>query len=74
MPPQIVKVTKPKGIGLNRPPSENEDIDTEAFMLRDRSEQDLADYDAGFKVGIEGGSDDATKSIAWQRGWAEAQE
>jgi hypothetical protein len=48
--------------------------DDEPFLLRERSDKEIAEYDAGFEAGSNGGSDDDTKSIAWQRGWAEAQE
>jgi hypothetical protein len=48
--------------------------DEDSFMLRKRSEQEIADYDEGFAAGSEGKECDITKSLAWQRGWAEAQE
>ena len=48
--------------------------DEDPFMLRERSEQELADYDEGFAAGSQGKEPDDTKSLAWQRGWAEAQE
>ncbi|MBB5329413.1 hypothetical protein [Tunturiibacter gelidoferens] len=48
--------------------------DTEPFMLRQRTNEEIADYDKGFECGQEGGQNDDTKSQAWQRGWAEAQE
>ena len=54
--------------------SEHEDIDLEPFMLRDRSAEEVADYDAGFKAGSQGSASDQGKSDAWYRGWAEAQE
>jgi hypothetical protein len=49
-------------------------IDTEPFMLRKRTDEEVADYDKGFECGQSGGQNDDTKSEAWQRGWAEAQE
>jgi hypothetical protein len=49
-------------------------IDTEPFMLRKRTDEEVADYDKGFECGQKGGQNDDTKSQAWQRGWAEAQE
>ena len=48
--------------------------DTEPFKLRQRTEEEIADYDKGFEVGQNGGQNDDTKSEAWQSGWAEAQE
>jgi hypothetical protein len=50
------------------------DSDNEPFMLRQRTEEEVADYDKGFESGQKGGPNDDTKSEAWQRGWAEAQE
>jgi hypothetical protein len=49
-------------------------LDVEPFMLLQRSDEELADYDKGFECGQSGGQNDDTKSDAWQRGWAEAQE
>jgi hypothetical protein len=48
--------------------------DDEPFLLKQRSEEDIADYDKGFECGQSGGQNDDTKSEAWQRGWAESQE
>jgi hypothetical protein len=53
--------------------SEDEDID-EPFMMAKHSPEEIADYDAGFAAGSDGKEPDDTKSLAWQRGWAEAQE
>jgi hypothetical protein len=50
------------------------DVDSEPFMLRQRTDEEIADYDKGFEVGQKGGQIDDTKTQAWQRGWAEAQE
>jgi hypothetical protein len=50
------------------------DSDNEPFLLRQRTEEEIADYDKGFESGQKGGPNDDTKSEAWQRGWAEAQE
>jgi hypothetical protein len=49
-------------------------IDTEPFMLRKRTDEEVADYDKGFECEQKDGQNDDTKSQAWQRGWAEAQE
>jgi hypothetical protein len=49
-------------------------LDTEPFMLRQHSYEELSEYDKGFECGQSGGQNDDTKSEAWQRGWAEAQE
>ena len=48
--------------------------DQEPFMLRQHTDEEIADYDKGFECGQSGGQNDDTKSEAWQRGWAEAQE
>jgi hypothetical protein len=49
------------------------DID-EPFMMMEHSAEEIEDYDEGFAAGSQGKECDTTKSIAWQRGWAEAQE
>jgi hypothetical protein len=51
-----------------------EDVDTEPFILRERTPAEKADYDAGFKAGLEGKEPKDDRSAAWLRGWAEAQE
>jgi hypothetical protein len=38
------------------------------------SEEELSDYDAGFKAGSKGLPIDGTKSPAWHSGWSEAQD
>jgi hypothetical protein len=48
--------------------------DYEPFLMRQRTPEELADYDAGFIAGEDGKENDDTKSFAWQRGWGEAQE
>jgi hypothetical protein len=50
-----------------------EDVD-ELFLFRERTEVEMADYDAGFMAGEAGKGVDDTESLAWRRGWAEAQE
>jgi hypothetical protein len=52
---------------------ETEDVD-EPFLLRQRTEDEFADYDAGFCAAKDGKEHDETETIAWQRGWAEANE
>ena len=49
-------------------------LEDDPFMLHTRSDKEIADYSAGFKAGSNGEEVDNTKSLAWQRGWAEAQE
>jgi len=66
---RVVNVTDPEVIGVDPVPD-----DSEPFMLRQRSDEEIADYDKGFECGQSGGQNDDTKSEAWQRGWAEAQE
>ena len=48
--------------------------DDQPFHLEERSDEELAEYDKGFEAGQEGQPNDDTKTFAWQRGWAEAQE
>ena len=44
------------------------------FGSRDRTDEELAEYDKGVSAGLAGEPNDDTKSQAWQRGWADAQE
>ncbi|WP_433963845.1 hypothetical protein [Tunturiibacter gelidiferens] len=60
--------------GLSGEAAVDLDLDTEPFELRRHTDAEIADYDDGFKCGQSGGQNDDTKSAAWQRGWAEAQE
>ena len=48
----------------------------EATVSTEHSEEGLknADYEDGFRCGQNGGQNDDSKSEAWQRGWAKAQE
>jgi hypothetical protein len=48
--------------------------DEEPFLSRDRTEQEKTDFAAGYRSGESVSGIDDTKSDAWQRGWAEAQE
>jgi hypothetical protein len=53
---------------------EDLDDDEVSFLTKNRSEEEIVDYDLGFQAGTEGKPSDDTKSVAWQRGWVEAQE
>jgi hypothetical protein len=46
----------------------------EPFLLRERTREELAAYDAGFRAGEDGKRPDETKGLAWYRGWAEGQD
>jgi hypothetical protein len=48
--------------------------DNEPFLLNQRTEEEMADYGAGLNAGQAGEEIDDSKSEAWQRGWADAQE
>jgi hypothetical protein len=48
--------------------------DNEPFDAEVRTDEELADHDLGREAGLAGESNDDTKSAAWQRGWADAQE
>lgn len=48
--------------------------DNEPFLLNQRSEEEMANYGAGFNAGLAGENIDENESEAWLRGWAEAQE
>jgi hypothetical protein len=44
------------------------------FRARERTDEELLEYDLGIEGGFAGRRNDNTKSIAWQHGWAESQE
>jgi hypothetical protein len=67
--PAIETVSDPQLTGVDPVPD-----DTEPFMLRQHTNEEVGDYDDGFKAGFKGRPSDDAKSQAWQRGWAEAQE
>ena len=46
----------------------------EPFLIRQRTPEELTDYDAGFKAAIEGKESDDAQSFAWRCGYGEAQE
>jgi hypothetical protein len=46
----------------------------EPFLLRERTNEELVDYEAGFRAGEDGKGSDDTKSLAWHRGWFEGQD
>jgi hypothetical protein len=48
------------------------EIDSEPFMLRQRTDEEVADYDKAFECGKSDGQNDEAKSEAWQRGSAVA--
>jgi hypothetical protein len=48
--------------------------DNEPFLLNRRTDEEMADYHSGLNAGLAGKEVDASKSEAWQRGWAEAQD
>ena len=60
--------------GLSGEAAVDLDLDTEPFVMRSHTDAEIAHYDEGFKCGQSGGQNDDSKSQAWQRGWAEAQE
>jgi hypothetical protein len=70
---RIVKVTKPEVTGMGEPP---EDLIDESLPFRavPRTSQELEDFEQGLDAGMAGKPNDTTKSEAWQRGWADAQE
>jgi hypothetical protein len=87
MPPNTVTVSDPIVTGVRPVPDDIDKeaysesglsgeatADTEPFLSRKRTYEEVADYDRGFETGQKGGQNDDTKSQAWQRGWAEAQE
>jgi hypothetical protein len=61
-------------LAVMRTDQEVKDIDSESVDNLDRTDEELADHDIGFEEGLAGRPNDETKSSAWQRGWADAQE
>ena len=45
-----------------------------SFLYKQRSEEVLREYDAGYEAGSKGLALDASKNAAWRSGWSEAQE
>jgi hypothetical protein len=45
-----------------------------SFLYKRCSQEELREYDAGYKAGSKGLEMDASKSVAWRSGWSEAQE
>jgi hypothetical protein len=48
--------------------------DSVPFGAHELSDEDIEDHDRGVEAGLAGKPKDDTKSAAWQRGWADAQE
>jgi len=48
--------------------------DYEPFLVQKRSREQLIDLEEGFNTGSAGKITNDTKSEAWKRGWAEAQQ
>ena len=61
-------------LAVTKADHEVKEIDTESLDNSDRIDEELADHDIGFEEGLAGSPNDETKSSAWQRGWADAQE
>jgi hypothetical protein len=70
---RIVKVTKPEVIGMDEAAEDLID-DRVAFGAEEHTDEEIADHDLGLEAGLAGKPNDDTKSAAWQRGWADAQE
>ena len=48
--------------------------DSTPFDARERTDEEIENYDLGVEAGLAGKPNDSTKSAAWRRGWADAQE
>ena len=48
--------------------------DSVSFGAHELTDQEIEDHDRGVEAGLAGKPNDDTKSAAWQRGWADAQE
>ncbi len=46
----------------------------EPFNAQRQAEIDLAEYHAGFQAAMRGDFNTASQTLAWHRGWADAQE
>jgi hypothetical protein len=66
--PSVVPLSDPELGGVDPVPDDAE------LMSRQHADEEVTDYDDGFKAGFKGSPNDEAKSQAWQRGWAEAQE
>jgi hypothetical protein len=51
-----------------------ENIDPGTFLSGKRTEAEIVDHALRLDAGLAGQPNDDTKSLAWQRGWADAQE
>ena len=63
--------------GNKKPTIESEDDrmdDSIPFGAHELTDEETADHDLGLEAGLAGKPNDDTKSAAWQRGWADAQE
>jgi len=48
--------------------------DSTPFDARERTDEEIENYDLGVEAGLAGKPNDRTKSAAWRRGWADARE
>jgi hypothetical protein len=48
--------------------------DSVPFEAKELTDEEIEDHDLGVEAGLAGKPNDSTKSAAWQRGWADAQE
>ena len=48
--------------------------DSVPFGAHELTDEEIEDHDRGVEAGLAGKPNDNTKSAAWQRGWADAQE
>lgn len=48
--------------------------DYESFNSQNRTDEEFIEYDKGVRAGLDGEPIDDTKTEAWRRGWADAQE
>ena len=55
-------------------PDDNLTDDSVPFGAHELTDEEIEDHDRGVEAGLAGKPNDDTKSAAWQRGWADAQE
>jgi hypothetical protein len=66
--------TEPSGAGRYTPADDNLIGDSVPFEAQELTDEEIEDHDLGVEAGLTGKPNDGTKSAAWQRGWAAAQE
>jgi hypothetical protein len=74
-------VQRGRKLALNKPntkpadePDDQPIDDSVPFEAQELTDEEIEDHDRGVEAALAGKPNDSTKSAAWQRGWADAQE